>query len=58
MCLSRDDGLEGRSATDGLFSLQVLQADVCTQDILLQNADVVVMNNVFEYFMEPEQQVR
>lgn len=38
--------------------VQVLQADVCTQDILLQNADVVVMNNVFEYFMEPEQQVR
>ncbi|XP_039905047.1 uncharacterized protein zgc:109986 [Simochromis diagramma] len=38
--------------------VQVLQADVCTQDVLLQNADVVVMNNVFEYFMEPEQQVR
>ncbi|XP_035761746.1 uncharacterized protein zgc:109986 [Neolamprologus brichardi] len=38
--------------------VQVLQADVCTQDILLQNTDVVVMNNVFEYFLEPEQQVR
>ncbi|XP_030574729.1 uncharacterized protein LOC115772555 [Archocentrus centrarchus] len=38
--------------------VEVLHADVCTQDILLQNADVVVMNNVFEYFMEPDQQVR
>uniref|UniRef100_A0A3Q4I1E9 Zgc:109986 n=1 Tax=Neolamprologus brichardi TaxID=32507 RepID=A0A3Q4I1E9_NEOBR len=34
--------------------VQVLQADVCTQDILLQNTDVVVMNNVFEYFLEPD----
>ncbi|XP_053170848.1 uncharacterized protein LOC128354695 [Scomber japonicus] len=38
--------------------VQVLHADVCTQDVLLQNADVVVMNNVFEYFMEPSEQVR
>ncbi|KAF0043778.1 hypothetical protein F2P81_002936 [Scophthalmus maximus] len=37
--------------------VQVLQADVRTQDILLQNADVLVMNNVFEYFMEPNEQV-
>ncbi|KAM9354034.1 uncharacterized protein KZ484_012211 isoform 2-T2 [Pholidichthys leucotaenia] len=38
--------------------VQVLHADVCTQDTLLQNADVLIMNNVFEYFMEPSQQIR
>ncbi|XP_077421241.1 uncharacterized protein LOC144051739 [Vanacampus margaritifer] len=38
--------------------VQVVHADVCTQDALLQAADVVVMNNVFEYFMEPGEQVR
>ncbi|XP_077587976.1 uncharacterized protein LOC144206720 [Stigmatopora nigra] len=37
---------------------QVVHADVCSQDALLQNADVVVMNNVFQYFMEVEQQIR
>ncbi|XP_061531846.1 uncharacterized protein zgc:109986 [Phycodurus eques] len=38
--------------------VEVVHADVCTQDALLQNADVLVMNNVFEYFMEPDEQVR
>ncbi|XP_050923936.1 uncharacterized protein zgc:109986 [Lates calcarifer] len=38
--------------------VQVLHADVCTQDALLQNTDVLVMNNVFEFFMEPREQVR
>ncbi|XP_069391323.1 uncharacterized protein [Paralichthys olivaceus] len=38
--------------------VQVLQADVCTQDVLLQNTDVLVMNNVFEYFMEPSEQIK
>ncbi|KAF6724137.1 hypothetical protein FQA47_003587 [Oryzias melastigma] len=38
--------------------VQVLHTDVCTQDVLLQNADVLIMNNVFEYFMEPSEQVR
>ncbi|XP_029349747.1 uncharacterized protein LOC115035859 [Echeneis naucrates] len=38
--------------------VQVLHTDVCTQDVLLQNADVLVLNNVFEFFMEPEEQVR
>nr|XP_057946434.1 uncharacterized protein LOC131140224 [Doryrhamphus excisus] len=38
--------------------VQVVHADVCTQSALLQSADVLVMNNVFEYFMEPSQQVR
>lgn len=38
--------------------VQVVHADVCTQDALLQNADVLIMNNVFEYFMEPSEQIR
>ncbi|KAM6969675.1 uncharacterized protein LKV04_018248 [Tautogolabrus adspersus] len=37
--------------------IQVLHSDVCLQNVLLQNADVLVMNNVFEFFMEPSQQV-
>lgn len=36
---------------------QVLHANVCTQEVLLQGADVLVMNNVFEYFMEPTKQI-
>ncbi|XP_037098310.1 uncharacterized protein zgc:109986 [Syngnathus acus] len=38
--------------------VQIVHADVCTQEALLWTADVVVMNNVFEYFLEPDQQVR
>ncbi|XP_069008905.1 uncharacterized protein [Embiotoca jacksoni] len=38
--------------------VQVLHADVCRQDALLHGADVLVMNNVFEYFMEPGEQIR
>lgn len=38
--------------------IQVLHTDVCLQNVLLQNADVLVMNNVFEFFMEPKEQVR
>ncbi|XP_029972971.1 uncharacterized protein LOC115406859 isoform X2 [Salarias fasciatus] len=37
---------------------QVVHGDVCTQDALLRTADVLIMNNVFEYFMEPSEQVR
>ncbi|XP_027891534.1 uncharacterized protein LOC114155706 isoform X1 [Xiphophorus couchianus] len=37
--------------------VQVLHANVCTQEVLLQGADVLVMNNVFEYFMEPTKQI-
>ncbi|CAN9501921.1 unnamed protein product [Ophioblennius macclurei] len=37
---------------------QVIHGDVRTQDALLQTADVLVMNNVFEYFMEPSEQIR
>ncbi|XP_061676492.1 uncharacterized protein zgc:109986 [Syngnathoides biaculeatus] len=38
--------------------VEVVHADVRTQAVLLQTADVLVMNNVFEYFMEPGEQVR
>lgn len=37
--------------------VQVLHANVCTQEILLRNTDVLIMNNVFEYFMEPSEQI-
>lgn len=38
--------------------VQVLHADILTQDVLLQNTDVLIMNNVFEFFMEPSDQLR
>ncbi|XP_017294601.1 uncharacterized protein zgc:109986 [Kryptolebias marmoratus] len=38
--------------------VQVLHADVCTQEVLLNSTDVLIMNNVFEYFMESSEQVR
>ncbi|XP_034418969.1 uncharacterized protein zgc:109986 isoform X5 [Cyclopterus lumpus] len=38
--------------------IQVLHTDVLLQNVLLQNADVLIMNNVFEFFMEPSEQVR
>uniref|UniRef100_A0A452HXS0 Uncharacterized protein n=1 Tax=Gopherus agassizii TaxID=38772 RepID=A0A452HXS0_9SAUR len=38
--------------------VQVLHSDICTQASLLQNADVVVMNNVFEYFLDRLEQAR
>lgn len=34
----------------------MLHADICTQSSLLQTADVIVMNNVFEYFLTEAQQ--
>lgn len=37
---------------------QVVHGDVCKQDALLQAADVMILNNVFEYFMEPSEQIR
>ncbi|XP_019500240.1 PREDICTED: uncharacterized protein LOC109383889 isoform X3 [Hipposideros armiger] len=36
----------------------VLHADICTQGSLLQNADIVIMNNVFEYFLDETEQAR
>ncbi|CAI5764163.1 Uncharacterized protein PODLI_1B014065 [Podarcis lilfordi] len=38
--------------------IKVLHADICTQASLLQNADIVVMNNVFEYFLDSSEQAR
>ncbi|KAF6130988.1 hypothetical protein HJG60_007911 [Phyllostomus discolor] len=38
--------------------IKVLHGDICTQDSLLQNADVVIMNNVFEYFLDEAEQSR
>ncbi|KAF1497234.1 hypothetical protein FQV18_0005607, partial [Eudyptula minor novaehollandiae] len=38
--------------------IKVVHADICTQASLLQNADVVVMNNVFEYFLDRQEQAR
>ncbi|XP_067390218.1 uncharacterized protein [Emydura macquarii macquarii] len=38
--------------------VKVLCSDICTQASLLQNADVVVMNNVFEYFLDRLEQAR
>ncbi|XP_059579043.1 uncharacterized protein LOC102560588 [Alligator mississippiensis] len=38
--------------------VKVIHADICTQALLLQNADVVVMNNVFEYFLGSLEQAR
>ncbi|XP_058471827.1 uncharacterized protein zgc:109986 isoform X3 [Solea solea] len=55
--------LSGRTLVDvgsrlGAVLYGVVQADICTQVTLLQNADVLIMNNVFEYFMEPKEQVK
>ncbi|XP_026369382.1 uncharacterized protein LOC113266127 isoform X1 [Ursus arctos] len=38
--------------------IKVLHADICTQGSLLQNADVIIMNNVFEYFLDETEQAR
>ncbi|XP_043119220.1 uncharacterized protein zgc:109986 [Puntigrus tetrazona] len=38
--------------------IQVIHADIRSQSALLQNADVLIMNNVFEYFMEPSDQMQ
>ncbi|XP_032917932.1 uncharacterized protein LOC116997402 isoform X1 [Catharus ustulatus] len=38
--------------------IKVVHADICTQPSLLQKADVVVMNNVFEYFLDRREQAR
>ncbi|XP_069065211.1 uncharacterized protein [Pleurodeles waltl] len=38
--------------------IQVLHADICTQASLLQDADVIVLHNVFEYFLDEKAQTR
>lgn len=41
---------------DMFHLLQVQHTDVRLQQTLLQNTDVLIMNNVFEFFMEPSEQ--
>ncbi|XP_068016460.1 uncharacterized protein [Melanerpes formicivorus] len=41
-----------------LDRIKVVHADIRTQASLLQEADVVVMNNVFEYFLDRQEQAR
>uniref|UniRef100_A0A4W5MST8 Zgc:109986 n=1 Tax=Hucho hucho TaxID=62062 RepID=A0A4W5MST8_9TELE len=36
---------------------QVIHAENMTQDSLLQNADILIMNNVCEYFLQPNDQM-
>ncbi|XP_018974008.1 uncharacterized protein LOC109105118 [Cyprinus carpio] len=38
--------------------IQVIHADIRSQAALVQNTDVLIMNNVFEYFMEPSDQMQ
>ena len=38
--------------------VRVVCSDICSQASLLQEADVIVLNNVFEFFCSPENQAR
>ncbi|KAM4664510.1 uncharacterized protein O3C94_012591 isoform 2-T2 [Discoglossus pictus] len=38
--------------------IQVFHSDICSQKSLLQDADVVVLNNVFEYFLDKVEQLK
>uniref|UniRef100_A0A8C2KYY1 Zgc:109986 n=1 Tax=Cyprinus carpio TaxID=7962 RepID=A0A8C2KYY1_CYPCA len=38
--------------------IQVIHADIHSQAALVKNTDVLIMNNVFEYFMEPSDQMQ
>ncbi|XP_056112085.1 uncharacterized protein zgc:109986 [Rhinichthys klamathensis goyatoka] len=38
--------------------IQVIHADIRSQAALVQNTDVLIMNNVFEFFMEPSDQMQ
>nr|XP_032819832.1 uncharacterized protein LOC116947793 [Petromyzon marinus] len=55
MCALQQAMLEKYHMAD---RVEVVCADICTQGDLLRTADVVVMNNVFEYFMDSESQAR
>ncbi|XP_022107502.1 uncharacterized protein LOC110988376 isoform X2 [Acanthaster planci] len=37
--------------------IEVINADVCTEAAVLEEADVIIMHNVFEFFAPPEAQV-
>ena len=38
--------------------VRVICSDICNQASLLQEADVIVLNNVFEFFCSPDDQAR
>ncbi|XP_028843359.1 uncharacterized protein LOC114794758 [Denticeps clupeoides] len=38
--------------------IEVIHADICSQVSLLQETDVLIMNNVFEYFLHPSDQIK
>lgn len=38
--------------------VEVIQADIRTQEQLLRTSDVIILNNVFEHFMSPEEQTK
>ncbi|XP_051722852.1 uncharacterized protein zgc:109986 [Ctenopharyngodon idella] len=38
--------------------IQVIHGDIRSQAALVQNTDVLIMNNVFEFFMEPSDQMQ
>ncbi|KAM8921758.1 uncharacterized protein RCH25_016471 [Pelodytes ibericus] len=38
--------------------IKVYHSDICCQTALLQEADVVILNNVFEYFLDKEEQAK
>ncbi|XP_018422551.1 PREDICTED: uncharacterized protein LOC108795757 [Nanorana parkeri] len=38
--------------------IQVYHSDICCQPSLLHHADVVVLHNVFEYFLDKEEQIK
>ncbi|XP_063803957.1 uncharacterized protein LOC134980882 isoform X3 [Pseudophryne corroboree] len=42
----------------GAVLYAVYHSDICSQQSLLHHADVVVLNNVFEYFLDTEEQIR
>ncbi|XP_071792578.1 uncharacterized protein [Asterias amurensis] len=54
LCAIQEDMVKKFSLRD---RIQVINADVCTQATLLQEADVVVMHNVFEFFAPSETQI-
>lgn len=37
--------------------IEIIEANVADRPDVILSADVIIMNNVFEFFMEPEEQV-
>ncbi|XP_063803956.1 uncharacterized protein LOC134980882 isoform X2 [Pseudophryne corroboree] len=55
LCNLQDNIIKKYQFTD---RIQVYHSDICSQQSLLHHADVVVLNNVFEYFLDTEEQIR